>query len=85
MTVGELKEHLASCNEEDEVEVYIAYEAIMTSSGRGNKEKGYIVKDIEHVATRAVEGMIILTTSPTTNKALIKASKQGVPVISINT
>lgn len=85
MTVGELKAYLtSSCSDEDEVEVYVAYEAVLTASGKGNKERGYIVKDIEHVATKAVEGMVILTTSPTTNKAIIQAGKEKAHSLVIN-
>ncbi len=76
MTVGELKKCLETANDEDEVDVYVAYDAILSASGRGHREKGYIVKDVEHVATRCAEGMVVLTTASTTNKALVISSKE---------
>ncbi len=76
MTVGELKQYLSSAKDDDEVDVYVSYDAILSISGKGHRERGYIVKDIEHVATKCAEGMVILTTSPTTNRTLVLSNKE---------
>lgn len=80
MTVGELKSHLNGMKDEDEVEVYVAYEI---TRYKGVKEKGYFLKDIIH-ASRLVEGTLILTTSSVTNACYIDEQKENPHVVHFN-
>lgn len=84
MTVGELKKSLDSAKDEDEVNVYVSYDAILNVSGKGHREKGYIVKDVEHIATKCAEGIVILTTFPTTNRVLVLSNKLAIPQDSLH-
>lgn len=84
MTVGELKKSLDSAKDEDEVNVYVSYDATLSVSGKGHREKGYIVKDVEHIATKCAEGMVVLITSPTTNKVLVLSNKLVTPQDSLH-
>lgn len=76
MTLGEFRTITADTSDDADLEVYIPYQAVMTESGRGKPESGSIVKTVEHVTTKMIDGIVILTTDVTTKKAFVKASKE---------
>lgn len=76
MTLGKFRQLTCDAPDDADLEVYIPYECVMTESGRGKPETGSIVKVIEHVTAKLVDGIVILTTDVSTKKAFVKASKE---------
>lgn len=74
MTLGELRTATKDIPDDYEVQVYIPYEAVTKESGKGKPEKGSIVKDVSHIATRLVSDTVVITTDVTTWRPLVMAA-----------
>lgn len=72
MTLGEFRALTVDEPDEKELEVYIPY----SFKGRGPHESGSIIKSLTHIATRAIDDTILLTTDPTTSKVFVEISKK---------
>ena len=77
MTLGEFRQLTKDVPDEYELEVYIPYEAVLTESGRGKPEKGSLVKQVEHIATKLVDDTVIISTEVTTHKALVLTAEDS--------
>lgn len=74
MTLGELRTAIKDIPDDYEVQVYIPYEAVTKSNGKGKPEKGSIVKDVAHIATRLVSDTVVITTDITTWRPLVMSA-----------
>lgn len=72
MTLGEFREITKDEPDDKELEVFIPY----TLVGRGPQQSGKIMKTIEHVATKLLDGAIIITTDATRSKHFVDVSKK---------
>lgn len=72
MTLDEFRRATFDLPGDTDVEIYIPFEAVI-----GRKvEKGAITKQVSHMTTKLVEGIVILTTDVVSNKQFVKTGAE---------